>query len=301
MVGAETVLTSGQFAITDQEFERFRSLVHAQTGIALGDSKRQLLCSRLGRRLRHHGYSTFSQYYDHLRKRDPEGEELIRMINAITTNKTDFFRESHHFDLLRSEVLPALGTRVAAGGPRKLRIWSAGCSSGEEPYSIAVTVLDGLPRPWGWDVKILASDIDTDMLARGEEGTYPEERLAGVPADLRARYFVRGRGPQAGLVRVRPEVRDLVVFRRINLREDAWAVRTLFDCIFCRNVIIYLDRTLQRSLVGRFLDLLKPGGYLFLGHSESLLGMRPGLAYLGQTVYQKVGTDTPGDQGGTRG
>jgi chemotaxis protein methyltransferase CheR len=300
-VGIELPLVPGQFVITEREFQQFRALVLQQTGIALGDSKRQLVCSRLGKRLRYYGYSTFSQYYEHLAQQDPEGQELLRMINAITTNKTDFFREAHHFDFLRSGLLPAMLTEAGVGGARRLRIWSAGCSSGEEPYSIAVTVLEGLPRPWAWDVRILASDIDTEMLAKGREGVYTEDRLSTVPTDMRERYFLRGRGTREGLVCVRPEVRDLVTFRRINLREESWPIRTQFDCIFCRNVIIYFDRTLQEGLVSRFLELLKPGGYLFLGHSESLLGMRLGLKYMGNTVYQKANGDAPAGQGGHRG
>jgi len=300
-IGIELPVVPGQFVITEREFQQFRALVLQQTGIALGDSKRQLVCSRLGKRLRYYGYSTFSQYYEHLAERDPEGQELLRMINAITTNKTDFFREAHHFDFLRSAILPAMQTEAGTGGARRLRIWSAGCSSGEEPYSIALTVLEGLPRPWAWDVKILASDIDTEMLAKGREGVYTDDRLSTIPAELRERYFLRGRGTREGLVAVRPEMKDLVAFRRINLRDESWPIRTLFDCIFCRNVIIYFDRALQEGLVSRFVELLKPGGYLFLGHSESLLGMRLGLRYVGNTVYQKASGDAPAGQGGHRG
>ena len=140
-----------------------------------------------------------------------------------------------------------------------------------------------------WDVRILASDIDTDMLAAAEQGVYPAERVAGLPDSLRHRYFLRGRGPSEGLVRVRPEVRRLVTFRRINLRDEQWTIRTVFDAIFCRNVLIYFDRRLQQRVVGQLVDRLQPGGYLFLGHSESLLGMGAGLRYVAKTVYQKVG------------
>jgi chemotaxis protein methyltransferase CheR len=210
------------------------------------------------------------------------------MTNAITTNKTDFFREAHHFAFLRSEISAPLVAKAAAGGSRSLRIWSAGCSSGEEPYSIALTVLDNLPGASSWDVKILASDIDTDMLAKAQEGVYPMERIANVPPQVLERYFLRGKGARAGLVRVRREVMDLVTLRWINLQDPAWPIRTLFDCIFCRNVMIYFDKRLQRQLIARFADLLKPGGHLFLGHSESLIGMGVGLTYLGNTVYQKV-------------
>lgn len=271
--------------VTDREFREFTAFVHRQTGIALCEAKRPLVCARLRKRLRHYGYARLQQYYDHLIERDPEGEELVRMVNALTTNKTEFFREAHHFALLRTEILER---RAAGHGPRRLRIWSAGCSSGEEAYSIAFTVLAGLAGAVGWDVRILASDIDTDVLARAERGVYLAERAAGVPAALRERYFRRGRGGNEGLVRVRPEAARLVTFRRINLRDEPWPIRAAFDAIFCRNVLIYFDRALQQEVVRRLVAHLQPGGYLFLGHSESLLGMGPELRPVGKTVYRKV-------------
>jgi chemotaxis protein methyltransferase CheR len=278
----------GQLVITDREFQQFRALVRQHAGIALGDTKRQLVCSRLGRRLRHYGYTTFSQYYRHLMEEDPDGQELVRMINAITTNKTEFFRETHHFAFLRSVVLPGLAEANRGAATRRLRIWSAGCSSGEEPFSIALTMLAALPDVWSWDARILASDIDTDMLARGEKGVYPVEQTAHVPPAMVQQHFLRGKGAREGLVCVRPGPRRLVSFRRINLQDEPWPIRTAFDAIFCRNVIIYFDRALQQRLIARFIELLKPGGYLFLGHAESLLGMGLGLTYVGNTVYQKT-------------
>src|SRR5262245_10145444 len=276
-------------SITEPEFLRFRALVHAETGIALGDSKRQMVCSRLGRRLRFWGYTTFAEYWNHLRNDDPDGEELGRLINAITTNKTDFFREAHHFECLRSTVLPELAAR---SGPRRLRIWSAGCSTGQEAYSIAVTILGVLPRPGAWDARILASDIDTDVLATAKAGIYPAGDTTSVPAAAAGRLFEpSGHG---GTVRVRDEVRRLVVFRRINLRTEPWPIRTLFDCIFCRNVVIYFDKDLQARLVSRLMDYLQPGGYLFLGHSESLLGLRGGFRHVANTVYRKPGATDDG-------
>jgi chemotaxis protein methyltransferase CheR len=276
--------------ITDREFRQFAAFVRRQTGIALNETKRSLVCARLRKRLRHYGYVRLKQYYDHLTERDPTGDELVRMVNALTTNKTDFFREPHHFARLRAGLL---GRTATVNGPRRLRIWSAGCSSGEEAYSIAFTVLDGLPEVAEWDVRILASDIDTDMLAQAERGVYLAERIAGVPAQLRERYFVRGRGSSEGLVRVRPEVRRLVTFRRIKLQDERWPIRVAFDAIFCRNVLIYFDRALQQEVVGRLVGLLTLGGDLFLGHSESLLGMSTGLRTVGRTVYQKVGGGPP--------
>jgi chemotaxis protein methyltransferase CheR len=286
--GPETFALPGQFIITDREFQRFRALIYQHTGIALGETKRQLVCSRLGKRLRHCGYQTFSQYYTHLTERDPKGEELLRMINAITTNKTDFFREADHFAFLSSELLGPLGARAQVGGSRRLRIWSAGCSSGEEPYSIAVTVLEALPNPRAWDVRILASDIDTDVLAQATEGVYRVDRVATVPPEMLKRYFLRGRGDRAGLVRVRKEVSDLVAFRRINLQDEPWPIQTVFDAIFCRNVLIYFDRPGQERLITRLEQRLRPGGFLFLGHSESLIGMQVGLRHIAKTIYQKA-------------
>lgn len=273
------------FVVTDREFRQFTAFVYRHTGIALNDTKRPLVCSRLSKRLRHFGYVRLGEYYDHLTDRDPAGEELVQMVNALTTNKTEFFREAHHFALLRTDIVEPCAT---VNGPGRLRVWSAGCSSGEEAYSIAFTVLDGLPDAADRDVRILASDIDTDVLARATRGVYPANRVAGVPTLLRERYLVRGRGRSEGLVRVRPEVTRLVTFRRINLRDESWPIRVTFDAIFCRNVLIYFDRALQRRVVRRLVEYLKPGGYLFLGHSESLLGMGPRLRSVGKTVYQRV-------------
>jgi len=188
----------GLFTISDREFASFRALILQEAGISLGDSKRHLICARLGRRLRRLGLQTFSQYYAYLMSCDPGREERLQMVNCITTNKTDFFRENHHFEFLRDRVFPELRERALAGKPRRLRIWSAGCSSGEEPYSIAIAVREFFSALPGWDVKILASDIDTEMLRTAEQGIYAAERLAGVPEELRRRHFLRGRGEWAG-------------------------------------------------------------------------------------------------------
>jgi chemotaxis protein methyltransferase CheR len=267
----ESSVASGR--ITEAEFKLFQALVRECTGIAIGDSKRELVCARLGKRLRHHGYGTFRQYHEHLRERDSDGAERQALINAITTNKTEFFRESHHFDFLRSYV--------------------ADCSSGEEAYSIAVTLLAAL-APARWDVKILASDIDTDMLGAAQAGTYPEESLQSVPLRLRGQYFTRFSSHGQHLARIAPDVRELVTFRRINLMEATWPIRTQFDAIFCRNVTIYFDKPAQQRTVQRLLQFLRPGGLLFLGHSESLLGLQAGLEHVANTVYRNRVRPTPG-------
>ena len=271
----------GTVALTDREFARLRTLVRAETGIALRESKRALVCARLGRRLRHYGYSTFEEYCDHLQERDPAGEERRRLANAITTTKTDFYREQHHFDFLRDTVLPAL----VRAGVERLRLWSAGCSTGEEAYSLAATLLDGLPRGRPWDARILACDVNGDALATAEAGIYARELVAKVPAVVLKRHFTPVPG-EPSLVSVNAALRELIAFRRINLCQQPWPIRTKFDVIFCRNVMIYFDRATQSTLLQALVAQLVPGGYLFLGHSESLLGAEMRLTYVARTVYR---------------
>ncbi|HEX4612263.1 MAG TPA: CheR family methyltransferase [Urbifossiella sp.] len=265
-------------AIGDDEFEAVRAALHRAAGIVLGDTKRVMVCSRLARRMRHHGSRTVADYLRVLAA-DPTGAERQEFVNALTTNKTDFFREPHHFDFLRDTVVP----RARAG--RRLRVWSAGCSTGEEPYTIALTLRDHCPAADGWDVKVLASDIDTAVLAAAGAGVYPAERVADLPPDLLARHFLRGTGANAGKVAVRPGVRDLVTFRQINFTA-AWPIRGKFDIIFCRNAMIYFDREGQRRLLARFAAHLEPDGFLIVGHSENLYGVSDDFAPLGQTVYR---------------
>lgn len=277
---------AGAFVITDEEFRVFRALVLKEAGIFLSEAKRQLVASRLAKRLRHFGFTTFSQYYHYLKTQDPQGEERLRMVNCITTNKTDFFREGHHFEFLRDQVFPELRERALQGGPRRLRIWSAACSSGEEPYTIALTIREKFPSHSGWDIKILASDIDTDMLQRAERGIYDKERLAGVPEPLQRKYFLRGKGQWEGSVRIRPELRELITFRRINFMDPSWPIHTRFDVIFCRNVIIYFDRETQRRLFERLRGYLHEDGYLMVGHSESLHWLADLFVPLRGTIYR---------------
>jgi chemotaxis protein methyltransferase CheR len=275
-------------AISDREFDLLRRLIHAHAGIALAPWKRYLVHSRLARRLQELGLSTFAEYHARLIA-DATGAELTRFINAMTTNKTEFFRESHHFDYLRSTWLPARGPCRRASD-RHLRLWSAGCSTGEEPYSLAITLLAALDEPASWDVRILASDIDTEVLDRAGEGVYPLEQVAPVPRPLLPRYFLRGTGPRNGLVRVKPSVRSLVTFRRINFLEEPWPIRARFDVIFCRNVLIYFDRDTQHRVLSRLVLQLKDDGLLFLGHAEGVHGLAGGLAREGATIYRRVST-----------
>jgi len=275
--------------VTDREFALFRELIAAQAGITLNEHKRHLLRARLGRRLRDLGLNSFSAYYDYLLQHDPSGAEMIRFVNALTTNKTDFFREPHHFQYLQEPWASARRALAARTGDRKVRFWSAACSSGEEPYTLAMALSESLRTEPGWDVRILASDLDTDVLARAQAGIFPLERTGPIPPPLLSRYFLRGVGTQAGLVKVRRELRELVTFRRLNFNDESWPIRSQFDGIFCRNVLIYFNREMQRRILQRLLGFLKPDGVLFLGHSESIFGLVEGLQHLGNTIYTRVG------------
>ena len=256
----------GTVALRDAEFDILRALIHDVAGIALAPAKRTLLESRLQRRLRALGVVSFPQYLEKLH--EVGTSELVEMINCVTTNKTDFYREPHHFRFLQQRVLPAIEQRAA--GARRLRIWSAGCSTGEEPYTIALAIADALgPRLSAWDVRILASDIDTKVLAHAASGTYAADRIEAVPAHLREQFFAPS-VHQPGGFDISDRLRGLITFKRINFAEPRWPINTTFDLIFCRNVIIYFDRDTQATLFERFSRLLRRDGHLVIGHSETL-------------------------------
>ncbi len=280
-------LAGAEHAMTTEEFQGFQQLLRTHSGIALGPQKRYLVQARLGRRLRELGLPSFTAYLDHLTSRDPGGQELTRFVNAMTTNKTDFFREAHHFRYLAEVWAPAIRTRAERTRDRKVRLWSAGCSTGEEPYTLGMTVRDAL-GPAGWDLRILASDIDTEVLARAEAGVYTAAQVDPVPAALRDRYFARV-GEPGGERRwqVRPELRTLIAFRRINFNDEGWPIRAQFDVIFCRNALIYFDRPGQQRILGGLNGFLKAGGLLCLGHSENVLGLLVGVTHVGHTIYRK--------------
>jgi chemotaxis protein methyltransferase CheR len=286
-VGAEAgaARTDPAFAIGDREFRLLRELIYAHTGIALADHKRALVCARLARRLRRLRLKDYGAYYEFLIHSDPDGSELLEMINAITTNKTDFFRESHHFQFLTERVFPAL----RASHQRRVRIWSSASSSGEEPYSIAITVAESLPLA-EFDVKILASDIDTNVLERAQLGVYPVESIMKVPEALREKYFLRGTRRNDGMARVKPLLQSIIRFRRLNLIDETWPMQGPFDVIFCRNVLIYFDKALQNKLLHRFAALLRPGGYLMLGHAEAIHGFEHLFRTVGHSTYEYRGT-----------
>ena len=276
-------MASGEFEFSDQDFQRIRRIINQVAGISLADGKRELVYSRLSRRLRQRGLQRFQDYCDYVETGDDE-DELREFINALTTNLTSFFREPHHFEFLANELLPAL-MRSRGLSNRRIRIWSAGCSTGEEPYSIAIVLREVLPNV-GWDVKILATDLDSNVLATAERGIYEWSRVKDLSESRLRRWFQKGRNAQAGWVRVAPALRDLITFRQLNLMND-WPMRGPFDLIFCRNVVIYFDKATQAVLFDRYADILVERGHLFVGHSESLFKVTERFVPLGKTIYQR--------------
>jgi chemotaxis protein methyltransferase CheR len=280
---------SVDFEFTHEDFNRVRGLIHSYAGIHLAPNKRAMVYSRLGRRLRKLGIASFREYLD--RMESGTGEELAAFINSLTTNLTYFYREKHHFSILREFLQSGDLTWDST-------IWSAGCSTGEEAYTIAMvlaTVLGSRSR-FG---QVVASDIDTSVLEHAERGVYPEERIKNIPlADLK-RFFLGGTGENAGFVKVRPDLKRRVSFRRINLHDTSWAVRGPVKAVFCRNVMIYFDAQARRRILERFSDLLEPGGLLFLGHSENVADTRGVFRPLGQTVYLRTDRHL-GNHGATR-
>lgn len=275
-----TAVRDSEFVLTDKDFAFIKQFIARQAGIELSDAKRNLVYGRLVRRLRILQLPSFSAYCSRLDSGDEE--ELEHCVNALTTNLTSFFREMHHFDFLQRELLPRL---IREKREPQLRVWSAGCSTGEEPYSIAMVLAENLPEHW--DVRVLATDLDSSVVATGAAGQYTEERITGITDARRARWFLRGKGANEGQVRVRDELREMVSFRRLNLL-DPWPMRAPFDFIFCRNVVIYFSKDTQRVLFDRFAEQLGPDSHLFIGHSETLYKVSDRFNLLGSTIYQRA-------------
>lgn len=275
--------TEREFDFTEQHFQELRQIVRKHTGIHLSEAKRELVYSRLSRRLRKLGLKGFGEYCDVLDSVDET--ELTEFINAITTNLTSFFREVHHFDYLAENILPDLLARRKDS--RILRIWSAGCSTGEEPYSIAITLRESIPRIEDWDVRILATDLDSNVVARGKQGIYTLERIQGLSQQRMQRWFRKGKGANEGKVRVVSELREMIAFRQLNLMHE-WPMKGPFDIIFCRNVVIYFDKPTQKVLFERYAELLDEHGHLFVGHSESLFKVTDKFRLIGKTIYERA-------------
>jgi len=272
------------FNLTDRDFNFIRNLVSEETGIVLSEAKRNLVYGRLARRIRTLGLADFSSYCNMLKNRD--GDEIVDFINAITTNLTSFFRENHHFEFLANTVIPKLlQTNVVN---RRIRIWSAGCSTGEEPYSIAMTLRENIPNIESWDVKILATDLDSNVLATAAAGIYSKDRVTGIAKPRQKKWFLTSNNESLeDKVQVSKELKDLITFKQLNLMQD-WPFKGHFDCIFCRNVVIYFSKDTQRVLVNRYADKMAEDAHLFLGHSESLFKVSDRFKLLGQTIYQRT-------------
>ena len=275
-------VASGRLGITDQEFRHFRDFIHLHTGIALSEHKRALICSRLARRLRHYRFASYSEYYELLTQADTDGAELMEMVNAITTNKTDFFREAHHFTFLTEQVFPTYRQATS----RRLRLWSAAAATGEEAYSLAIAVNEAFSALPGWDVRILATDIDTHVLAHAQEGVYSLDHTQAIAPDRLRRFFLKGEGASEGLIKAKKDLKDRVQFQQLNLIADTWPMRGPFDVIFCRNVLIYFDQATQRRILERMAALLCKDGYLMLGHAESMHSFDRLFRPVGHSIYQ---------------
>jgi len=275
---AVDISKTGDIPLSDKEFERLRGLVRAHTSIELPDIKRGLVHSRFLKRLKALGLSNFDQYCDLID--NEESPEIEEFVNAITTNFTRFFREQHHFDYLR-ELLSEHQQ------DRKLRIWSAGCATGEEPYSIAMALHDLIDDIAAWDIRILATDIDTDALRSASEGIYPQSKIDDLDERILKRWFQRGRGLFAGRARVQPALREMISFKELNLFAS-WPMSKPFDIIFCRNVVIYFGLDAKKALFARFAEAQRPGDYLFAGHSENIGRLCDRYKAVGNTVYRRV-------------
>lgn len=275
----------GGLEISDAQYRKLASLIYGLCGINLGDSKKELLKARLAKRLRATGYGSIKEYI-HALESDPGGQELVDFLDVITTNKTDFFREAQHFDFLAGKILPQLDGLCGQSDP--LRIWCAASSTGEEPYTIAMVLRDNQAHMGRRPVTLLASDISTQVLQTGRNGIYNMDRVAGIPHQTLTRHFQRGQRRWQGHVRVRPELRNMVDFKRINLMEPFNFDRP-FHIIFCRNVMIYFDKPTQQKLVQKFHQCLASGGYLLVGHSESLTGIDHPLKFVRPAVYRREG------------
>jgi chemotaxis protein methyltransferase CheR len=284
-VGAATARVSGLASMTDKEFKRLSDFIHNEVGIKLPSSKKVMVEARLQKRLRTLGMPGYHQYYEFLFSPKGLDEELVHLIDVITTNTTEFFREPRHFEVLTQEVLPAW--RTAYGPARPFRLWSAGCSTGEEPYTLSIVLSEFALRMQGFRFSVMATDISTRVLSLAKNGIYPEERLAKMSLELKRRYFLRSKDKSRKLVRLVPELRKAIDFRRLNFMEP-FSFPEPLDTIFCRNVMIYFDRATQEQLLQKFCMQLRQGGFLFIGHSESLTGMDLPLRQHAPTVYKKI-------------
>jgi len=270
--------------LTENDFKKLSSFIYTALGIKMPEGKKIMLSSRISRRLRKLGLQDFSEYCNYLFSDKGQKEELVHFFDLVTTNKTDFFREPTHFDYLLEKVLPEISLKKRGADP--FRIWSAGCSTGEEPYTMAMLLSQEEEKNKSFKFSILATDISTQVLEIARKGIYGDERVTPVPAVLRNRYMLKSRDNKDKRIRFVPELRQKIKFGRLNFMVDSFPLSNKKDVIFCRNVIIYFDRLTQEKLMHKFCQCMQPGGYLFLGHSESLHGMKVPLTQVAPTVYR---------------
>jgi len=270
-----------EFEYTEDDFNFLRRLSNQHSGILVPDDKFDMFYSRLSKRVRLLGFTCFKQYCRYLQEHPDR--EFTEFINAVTTNLTSFFREKHHFEFVAQTLLPELLKKNQS--QKQIRVWSAGCSTGEEPYSLAMTLMENVPRDW--DIKILATDLDTNVLSSAAEGVYPVDRIASINEERLRNWFQKGTGTQLHKVKIRPELRQIIYFKQLNLMQD-WPLKGTFDFIFCRNVLIYFDRATKERLANRYAGLLAEGGCLFIGHSESLHQLDTPFSLIGNTIYKKT-------------
>jgi chemotaxis protein methyltransferase CheR len=284
----EQLMMNGIRPLSDREFTLFQGLIFREAGIFLSDAKKALVTGRLSRRIRALGLADFASYYERVAG-DVEGERTA-MLDSICTNETRFFREPKQFDFLDQQVLPEWKMLGNSGAiPKRIRVWSAACSTGEEPYSIAMLLATHFPREEGWQIEIVASDLSTKVLAAATAGVWPAERAADIPESYLKAYMFRGVGSEAGKIRIHPKLESMIEFRQINLNSDTLDLGPKpFDLIFCRNVLIYFNRDSKASVISRLTRHLSPTGLLFLGHAESLNGSLHGLQHAGPTCYRKL-------------
>jgi len=274
--------------LKDKEFERFSAFIYDKVGIKMPSAKKTMLEARLQKRLKSLAMDTFEAYSDFVFSAEGQRTELIHLIDVVTTNKTDFFREPSHFEYLTKAALPAIIETRGDCLRQPMRIWSAGCSSGEEPYTMAMVLSEFAAEHRDFRYAILASDISTRILDTAKTAIYPEDRVDTVAPHFKKKYLLRSKDRGRSLVRICPQLRSQITFRRINFMDEDFGVADKMDVIFCRNVVIYFDKATQQTLMKKFYHQLRPGGYLFLGHSETLNGIDVDFKVVASTVYRKI-------------
>jgi chemotaxis protein methyltransferase CheR len=273
--------------ISDELFAKYRELIHREAGIALTEGKKSLLVSRVAGRLRELGLASFGEYYRLVE--DPAStDERSRLLDRICTNETQFFRDPRQFLFLNDHVFPRLEAEAARTGNQRVRAWSAACSTGEEPYSIAMALLHRFPRSAGWQVEVVATDLSNKVLAAARAALWPIDKAGDIPLHYRKAFMLRGTGSQTGKMKAGPEIRDVVSFTRMNLNDPVYSVSGVFDVIFCRNVLIYFDRESKARVVDRLLTHLAPDGCLFLGYAETTTTITDRLVSVGPNVYARI-------------